>query len=117
MPVRVIFRCEFCDAAPDPETQRTLERQIRELIFGEYLEVPPGRWLAWQGGGPLGPRRFACPQHRGELTAFLREHYGSLAPHPWKMPPYAVTRRSADTERAIRHGGLSAMPKWGVPGS
>jgi len=115
VPVRVIFRCEFCEAVPDPETQRTLEQQLRELIFGEYLEVPPGRWLSWHGGGPLGPRRYACAEHRGELKAFLREHYGSVAPHPWKMPPYPSTRRSRDTDRAIRHGGLSSMPKWGLP--
>ena len=114
MPTRIIFRCEFCDAQPDPETQRTLERQLRELAFGEYLDVSPGRWLVWHGGGPLGPRRYACPEHRGELTAFLREHYGTIAPHPWKMPPYRHTRRSADTERAIRHGGLSSSPKWGL---
>jgi hypothetical protein len=111
--IRVIFRCEFCDATPDQATQGTLERQLRELAFGTYLEVPPGGWLAWHGGGPLGPRRYACRAHRGELTAYLRHHYGTIAPHPWKMPPYASTTRTADTERAIRHGGLSPMPKWG----
>ena len=114
MPTRVNFRCEFCSAAPDPATQRTLEHQLRELAFGEYLEVPPGHWLMWLGGGPLGPRRYACAAHRGDLTAYLREHYGSIAPHVWKMPPYPTTNRSADTERAIRQGGLSPMPKWGV---
>jgi hypothetical protein len=115
MPTRVIFRCDFCESAPDAETQLTLEHQLRELVFGEYLEVPPGRWLAWHGGGPLGPRRYACAEHRGDLTAYLREHYGTIAPHPWKMPPYPTTRRSRDTERAIQHGGLSSMPKWGLP--
>jgi hypothetical protein len=29
------------------------------------------------------------------------------------MPPYATTRRSRDTERALRVGGMSSMPKWG----
>ena len=48
-----------------------LERQIRELAFGEYLEVPPGRWLVWLGGGPLGPRRYACAEHRGDLCRAL----------------------------------------------
>ena len=115
VPVRVIFRCEFCGAEPDAETQLTLEHQLRELVFGEYLDAPPGRWLAWQGGGPLGPRRYACSNHRGELTAYLREHYGSIAPHPWKMPPYPATRRSADTERAIRQGGLSSTNRFGPP--
>ena len=78
MPTRVIFRCDFCSAAPDPETQRSLERALRELAFGQYLEAPPGRWLVWLGGGPLGPRRYSCASHRGELTAYLREHYGHL---------------------------------------
>ncbi len=114
MPTRVIFRCEFCTCAPDPLTQIALARQIRELAFGEYLDIAPGRWLVWLGGGPLGPRRYACGSHRGELTAFLRHHYGTVAPHPWKMPPYPMSVRSADTERAIRQGGLSAMPKWGL---
>jgi hypothetical protein len=113
MPSRLIFRCQFCDAVPDPESQRGLERQVRELVFGEYLDVRPGGWLGWHGRGPLGPTRYSCPQHRGDLTAYVREHYGTIAPNPWKMPPYPTTRRSADTERAIRQGGLSPMPKWG----
>lgn len=113
MPVRVVFRCEFCRAEPEPATQRALERQLRELAFGEYLDVQPGRWLVWLGGGPLGPRRYACEKHRGDLTAHLREHYGTIAPNPWKRPPYPTSTRSADTERAIRNGALSSMPKWG----
>jgi hypothetical protein len=112
MPVRVVFRCQTCGAAPDVATQRALERSLRELGFGEYLEVSPGRWLVWLGGGPLGPRQYACSRHRGELTADVREHYGTLAAHPWKRPPYPTTLRSADTERAIRAGGLSPMSKW-----
>lgn len=115
MPVRVIFRCQFCDAVPDPDTQRGLERQLRELIFGEYLDVPPGRWLVWHGRGPFGPTRYACAEHRGELTAFLRHHYGTIGWHPWTMPPYPTTRRSRNTERAARMGGFSSMPKWGLP--
>lgn len=114
MPTRLIFRCQFCDATPDPDTQRSLEGQLRELAFGQYLEAPPARWLSWHGGGPLGPRRYACPRHRGDLTAYLREHYGTIAPHPWKRPPYPRTLRSRDTERALARGGLSPMPKWGL---
>ncbi|MGI8846619.1 MAG: hypothetical protein ACR2HC_10715 [Thermoleophilaceae bacterium] len=26
--------------------------------------------------------------HRGELTAYLRYHYGTVAPNAWKMGPY-----------------------------
>ena len=29
MPVRVVFRCEFCDGLPDPLTQLALERGLR----------------------------------------------------------------------------------------
>ncbi len=114
MPTRVVFRCEFCDAPPDSQTQAALERRIRELAFGEYIDVPPGRWLVWLGGGPLGPRRYACAKHRGELTAYLREHYGTIAPNPWKRPPYPTTSRTPDTERAIANGAFSSIPKWGL---
>jgi hypothetical protein len=113
MTVRVLFHCQFCDAVPDPATRKTLERQLRELSFGQYLDAPPGRWLTWQGRGPLGPTRYACADHRGDLTAYLREHYGQISWHPWKMPPYPTSVRSRDTERAIQMGGLSSMPKWG----
>ena len=113
MPVHVVFRCQTCGAAPEADAQRALERSLRELAFGEYLDITPGRWLVWLGGGPLGPRRYACPAHRGELTADVREHYGTIAEHPWKRPPYPTSLRSSDTERAIRNGALSAMPKWG----
>ena len=113
MPARLIFRCEFCKAAPDPATQRSLERQLREMAFGQYVEVPPAGWLCWHGGGPLGPRRYACAEHRGELTAYLREHYGTIAPHPWKRPPYPTSVRSPDTERARRQRNPS-IPNWGV---
>jgi hypothetical protein len=114
VPTRVIFRCEFCDAPPDAATQRTLERQLREMAFGAYVDALPGRWLVWHGGGPLGPRRYACGEHRGDLVALIREHYGTIAPQPWKRPPYPVSVRTPDTERAIRNGALSAMPKWGL---
>jgi hypothetical protein len=108
------FRCQFCNADPDAETQRSLERGLRELVFGEYLEAPPGRWLVWHGRGPLGPMRYACAEHRGDLVAHVREHYGTLASQPWKMPPYATSRRSADTERAIARGGLAPVGHWGL---
>ncbi len=114
MPTRVVFRCEFCPAVPDTETQKTLEHQLRELAFGQYVDIQPGRWLAWHGGGPLGPRRYACAAHRGELTAYLREHYGTIAPNPWKRPPYPTSVRTADTEHAIRNGAFSSIPKWGL---
>ena len=65
MPTRAVFRCQFCDAVPDHGTQRSLQGQVTERMFGEYLDAFPGRWLVWNGGGPLGPRRYACRKHRG----------------------------------------------------
>ena len=63
--------------------------------------------------GPFGPTRYACAEHRGDLTAYLREHYGTLGWHPWKMPPYPITRRSRDTDRALRLRALSPGSSWG----
>ena len=51
MPVRVVFRCDVCGAQPDPETRRSLERQILDLCHGEYVDAPPGNWLTWHGRG------------------------------------------------------------------
>jgi hypothetical protein len=112
MPVRMVFRCEFCDARPDDATQRTLEGQLRQAAFGEYLDAPPGRWLVWSGRGPLGPIRYACAEHRGDLVAYLREHYGTVAPNPWKRPPYPITCRNADSERAFRRLQSGGGQSW-----
>jgi hypothetical protein len=106
----LIFRCHFCDAVPDPETQLSLEGQLREFVFGEYLDALPGRWLVWHGQGPLGPRMYACAEHRGELTAYLREHYGTVGWQVWKMPPYPTTLRTEYTERAIRMARRRGSP-------
>ncbi len=100
MPTRAIFRCQFCDAAPDHGTQRSLQGQVSERMFGEYLDAFPGRWLVWNGGGPLGPRRYACPDHRGDLVAYLREHFGTIGAHVWKRPPYPSSLAHADTDHA-----------------
>ncbi|HEX4109568.1 MAG TPA: hypothetical protein VHX88_15635 [Solirubrobacteraceae bacterium] len=89
MAVQLRFQCEFCAARPDAPTQLALEGEVGERVFGEYVNVLPGRWLVWGGGGPLGPRRYACGEHRGDLTASLREHYGTVAWQVWKRPPYA----------------------------
>jgi hypothetical protein len=102
MPVKLVFRCQFCEAQPDAQTHASLVGQVRELQFGEYLDMLPGRWLVWTGHGQLGPKRFACAEHRGDLTAYVREHYGCLAKHPWKRPPYPTTLRSRGSDRAFR---------------
>jgi hypothetical protein len=87
---RIIFRCQFCDARPDPLTQLSLEKTLGEPEFGTYIDAMPERWLVWHGRGPYGPPRHACAAHRGDLVAYLREHYGTLGPHPWARPPYAT---------------------------
>jgi hypothetical protein len=88
VPVKAIFRCQFCDAAPDAPTHTNLVRQLRAELFGEYIDAAPSNWLTWTGHGPFGPVRYACPRHRGQLVSYLRIHYGAIGPHPWKRGPY-----------------------------
>lgn len=90
MPSKVLFKCEFCGVRPDDETQKGLEAQLQELLFGTYLDIDPTNWLVWHGGGLYGHTRYACGDHRGELKANLREHYGTVGPHPWAMGPHPV---------------------------
>lgn len=106
MPVKLVFRCQFCEARPDPETQAELERQAQDMLFGIYVDAEPARWLTWHGRGPLGPTRHACPEHRGELTAYLRHHYGSVGWHPWKMGPYPRPPRWGGTATAAKAGRM-----------
>jgi hypothetical protein len=47
------------------------------------------------------------------LTAYLRNHYGTVGWHPWKRPPYPTTVRNDDMIKAEAVGALSPMPKWG----
>ena len=89
VPVRVIFRCQFCAAVPDAETQRSLERQLRELVCGEYLDALPGRWLVWHGRGPFGPtplRVRRAPRRPDRLPARALRH-ARLAARGATMPP------------------------------
>ena len=123
MPVVVVFSCEICGARPDPETQRALERQLLDLRHGEYVDAeagpptPPGQlaapslpapstapapWLTWHGRGMYGPVRYACGEHRGELKALVRAHYGTLGWHPWARGPHPwAGRRGTDRARAL----------------
>ena len=45
MSVRLVFRCQFCDAQPDPLTQISLEKSVPELIWGAYEDAMPAQWL------------------------------------------------------------------------
>jgi hypothetical protein len=96
MSVRLRFACEYCNALPDPDTQRSLRGQLHDRGSAAYLDAMPGRWLVWRGGGPLGPRRYACAEHRGELTAHLRQHYAAIHSCVWQMPPYAQVAPAGD---------------------
>ncbi len=80
MPVRLVFRCEFCEAEPVAEAERSLTAQLQELRFGEYVDA--GGWLVWHGRGPYGPTRYACAEHRVALREFVRRHYGTIGWHP-----------------------------------
>jgi hypothetical protein len=87
MGVRVLFRCDHCDALPDHDTQRALEGQLQDRRLGEYLDAQPAGWLVWTGGGALGSKRYACPRHRDELQAYLRRHHAAHS-GVWRSEPY-----------------------------
>jgi|tagenome__1003787_1003787.scaffolds.fasta_scaffold20730420_2 hypothetical protein len=82
MPVRLIFRCEFCKKLPGDATRRSLEGQLLELEWGQFTDALPEGWLIWAGKGPYGQTRYACAEHRIELRDFIRRHYGTLGWHP-----------------------------------
>lgn len=114
MPVRLIFRCETCGCGPDQATQACLERELLDPRFGEYVDAEPGHWLIWHGRGLYGAALFSCAEHRGELKAFLREHYGTIGRHPWAMQSQPGGRQ-IDHARARRLARAAGMPKWGLP--
>lgn len=124
MPVRVVFRCEFCDDSPDADTQVSLEAQMQELRCGEYIDATPGNWLVWHGRGPYGPNRYACPAHRVALRELLRRLYGTLGWHPHArvlgdvspelrrelgVPEY-VPRPITARQRRVLHGYRNQRP-------
>ena len=114
MGVAVVFRCELCGALPDPLTQASLEEQLLDLAHGEYIDAAPGRWLTWRGRGLYGPTRYACGEHRGELKALLREHYGTLGREPWAIGPHPWGgRRGSERARRLARGGRSWPPRAG----
>lgn len=107
MTVKVIFRCEHCDAQPDAVTQRTLEGQLRDRTFGVYRDALPGGWLIWTAGGRLGSKRYACPAHREEMTENLQRHYGAIRCGVWDAEPYPALWPTG--VRGFDEAGLSAL--------
>lgn len=113
MPVWLVFRCEVCGDQPDALTQASLERQLMHQRFGEYVDAGPGGWLVWHGRGIYGRTMYACANHRGELKAFVRHHYGTVGPHPWSMRTYPSLSPD-DAARARRRARAAGLPKFGV---
>jgi hypothetical protein len=114
MPSRLVFKCEFCESRPDQLTQASLERQLLHFRFGEYVDAGPGHWLVWHGRGIYGRTQYACGEHRGELKAFVRRHYGTIGPHPWSMRTYP-SLSAEDAVAARRRARAAPIPKWGLP--
>ena len=111
VPSRLIFRCEYCGVRAEGATERALEAQLQEFLFGEYLDVEPGHWLHWTGNGIYGRAQYACGDHRGELMAALRESYGTLGGNPWAMGPHPVNYRRGRVA-ARRALGPGRSSRW-----
>ena len=76
----------------------------------------PGKWLVWHAGGLLGPRRYACPDHRKALLKNIRFHYAYCGEQwVWKRPPYAQ-RWPPDGIPDDPEAPLT-IPDWFVPGT
>ena len=89
MPVRFIFRCQFCDAQPHPLTQINLEKAMRENTWGAYQNALPEYWLVFHGARAV---RLGALRLRG-------------APRRSRGPP----------ARALRHDWLARMEAPAVP--
>ena len=114
MPVRYWFRCDICGTLPDDETRRSIGASTREDLFGELIDAMPGKWLVWHAGGLLGPRRYACPDHRKALLKSIRFHYAYAGEQwVWKRPPYPQ-RWPPDGIRDNTDGTLT-IPEWFAP--
>ena len=101
MPVKLIFRCEICGGTAAEKTREALEHELLDPRFGEYVDAEPEHWLIWHGKGLYGATLYSCAEHRGDLKAYLREHYGTIGRHPWAMTSQPG-RREIDFARARR---------------
>jgi hypothetical protein len=115
MPVRYWFRCEICGRVADDATRESIGASTREDLFGEFIDAMPGKWLVWHAGGLLGPRRYACPEHRRDLLSSIRFHYAYTGEHwVWKRPPYA--QRWPPDEIVENPDGSLIVPDWSTRG-
>lgn len=107
MGTRVLFRCRFCDASPDEETQKALEGQLSLILFATYVDAEPGNWLTWQGRGPYGGTLYACDEHRETLKAYLRKNYGGPLPAADGPHPEGWLRRESLKQTRRRRAMLT----------
>lgn len=113
MSTRLVFRCRFCDASPDEETQRTLEGQLTLILFGTYVDANPGNWLTWHGRGMYGATLYACAEHRDTLKRYLRKHYGTIGPHPYAEGPHPMAWLRRETlQQSRRRRTLMTYKRW-----
>ena len=92
MSVHFIFRCQFCDAQPDPLTQMSLETAMRESTWGAFQNArsePDGR-----------RRPPTCCRHAGGTPSTVDHGRASgNSPHNFRprvlarLPPRAPARR------------------------
>ena len=73
---------------------------MRESTWGAYQDAMPGKWLVFHGRGLYGGPRYACREHRGDLVAYLRDHFGTIGFHVWKRPPYPTSLAHSETDHA-----------------
>ena len=100
---------------PDDETRQSIGASTREDLFGELIDAMPGKWLVWHAGGLLGPRRYACPDHRKALLKSIRFHYAYAGEQwVWKRPPYP--QRWPPDGIADSPDGTLTIPEWFAPG-
>ncbi len=93
------YRCEYCDAAPDQATEEGITFSLAHPVFGEFRDCSPARWLLFYGGGPYGRWKLSCPEHRGDLVVYLRQHLGTVGWHVWTMGPYQSAWETRGTPR------------------
>ena len=118
MPVRFIFRCQFCDAQPDPLTQINLEKAMRENTWGAYQNALPENWLVFHGARAvrLGALRLrgAPRRSRGPPARALRHDWVSrleapavpVEPRSFRYRP-RLDRCNAPTRKRWRHDAHS----------
>ncbi len=111
MPVRYRFRCDICHCLPDDATRSAIGASTGEDLFGELIDAMPGKWLVWHAGGLLGPRRYACPEHRKELLKSIRFHYAYTGEQwVWKRPPFP--QRWPPDGISSSPDGTLIIPEW-----